>query len=39
MKFEPTYNYSQTDLDVVENQILWKFGELIKKGVSKKNPH
>ncbi|SBW02793.1 hypothetical protein [uncultured Dysgonomonas sp.] len=30
MKFEPTYNYSQTDLDKEENQILWKFGELIK---------
>ena len=30
MKFEPTYDYSQPDLTKEENQILWKFGELIK---------
>lgn len=30
MRFEPTYNYNQTDLDKEQNQILWKFGELIK---------
>ncbi|NDV60042.1 hypothetical protein [Bacteroides sp. 519] len=30
MQFEPTYNYSQTDLRKEENLLLWKFGELIK---------
>lgn len=30
IKFEPTYDYSQTDLSEEENQILYKFGELIK---------
>lgn len=30
MKFEPTYDYRQSDFDKEENQILWKFGELIK---------
>ena len=30
MIFEPTFDYSQTDLNKEENQILWKFGELIK---------
>lgn len=30
MKFEPTYDYSQTDLNKEKNLILWKFGELIK---------
>lgn len=30
IKFEPAYDYSQTDLSKEENQILYKFGELIK---------
>ena len=30
MKFEPTYDYRQSDFDKEENLILWKFGELIK---------
>lgn len=30
MNFEPTYDYSKTDFSKEENQILWKFGELIK---------
>ncbi|TKC58531.1 hypothetical protein FBD94_18115 [Pedobacter hiemivivus] len=30
MKFEPTYNYGDTDLTIDHNLICWKFGELIK---------
>lgn len=34
MKFEPTYNYGDTDLTVDQNLIYWKFGELIKNLVT-----
>ena len=30
MKFEPTYNYGDTDLTIDDNLVCWKFGELIK---------
>lgn len=30
MKFNPTYNYGDTDLTLDHNLICWKFGELIK---------
>lgn len=30
MKFEPTFDYGKTDLSKEENQVLWKFGELVK---------
>jgi hypothetical protein len=34
MKFEPTYNYGDTDLTIDQNLIYWKFGELVKNLVT-----
>jgi hypothetical protein len=34
MKFQPTYNYGDTDLTVDLNLIYWKFGELVKNLVT-----
>ncbi|GEM_PF-2128244 len=34
MQFDPTYNYSDTDLTNDDNLIRWKFGELIKNLVT-----
>jgi hypothetical protein len=30
MKFDPTFDYGSTDMNIDKNLICWKFGELIK---------
>src|SRR5688572_12329 len=30
MKFDPTFDYGDTDLSIDENLVFWKFGELLK---------
>lgn len=34
MDFDPTYNYSKTDLTIDSNLVCWKFAELIKSLVT-----
>jgi len=38
MKFDPTYDYGSSDLTVEENNVYWKFGELITNLVTLSSP-